>query len=179
MAAAAMGDSGNFADFVERHRAGLVQSARRIAVDAAEAEDVVQDTLLALWPRWHDHPPTDQAAYAFRAVTLNAIKRRMRRRKWTTLDAAAGIPAPPPIDPVELESIIARLPAAQQVVIRMRFYLGLSLVQIGRSLSISSNTAASRCRYALAEMRKTLDGRRRKTGAAKESNHGTESTITR
>jgi RNA polymerase sigma-70 factor (ECF subfamily) len=69
---------------------------------------------------------------------------------------AVAPPAAEPLDPLELERAIELLPPAQQTIVRMRYYLGLSLAQIGRSLSISSNTAASRCRYALAALRKTL-----------------------
>jgi DNA-directed RNA polymerase specialized sigma24 family protein len=74
-------DAASFAVFVEGHRAELVRAAGRIAVDSAEAEAVVQDTLVALWRHWQRRRPDDPAAYAFRAVTLNAIKRRMRRRR--------------------------------------------------------------------------------------------------
>ncbi len=168
-------DSASFAAFVERHRGDLVRVARRIAVDWSEAEDVVQDTLMALWRRWQRRLPDDPTAYAFRAVTLNAIKRRTRRRRAAPLEAAGDAPAPPPavepLNPLELERAIALLPPAQQAVVRMRFYLGLSLAQIGRNLSISSNTAASRCRYALAALRKALSGPRR-SAAGKEANHG-------
>ena len=171
-------DSASFTAFVEEYRAELVRVAGRIAVDSAEAEDVVQDTLVALWRHWQRRPPRDPPAYAFRAVTLNAIKRRMRRRRLAPLDAVDDPPDRPtaaePLDPLELELAIARLPATQQVVVRMRFYLGLSLVQIGRSLSISSNTAASRCRYALAALRKALGGPGHPRGPGKEVHHGNE-----
>lgn len=137
-------DSAGFAVFVERHRSELVRVAGRIAVDSAEAEDVVQDTLMALWRRWQRRPPDDPTAYAFRAVTLNAIKRRMRRRPVAPLEAAGDVPAAPPpaaeaLNPLELEWAITRLPPPQQAILRMRFYVGLSLAQISRNLSISSN----------------------------------------
>ena len=168
----------SFAAFVERHRADLVRTACRIAGDSAEAEDVVQDTLVAMWQRWQRRRPDNPSAYAFRAVTLNAIKRRMRRQRAVPLEAAGDLTAPvraaEPLDPLELERALARLPPAQQVIVRMRFYLGLSLAQIGRNLSISSNTAASRCRYALATLRKALSGPRHSAGPGKETHHGNE-----
>ena len=51
-------DRASFAAFVERHWADLVRTAGRIAGDSAEAEDVVQDTLVAMWQRWHAGGPT-------------------------------------------------------------------------------------------------------------------------
>ncbi len=175
----ATSDAASFAAFVQEYRAGLVRVALRIAVDSAEAEDVVQDTLTALWRHWRGRQPRDPPAYAFRAVTLNAIKRRMRRQRTAPLEAAGDVPGPAPraaepLDPLELERAIAELPTAQQVVIRMRYYLGLSLAQISRNFSISSNTAASRCRYALAALRKALSGPRHSAGAGKEEDHGNE-----
>jgi RNA polymerase sigma-70 factor (ECF subfamily) len=170
-------DRVDFTAFVERYRAELFRTASRIAVDSAEAEDVVQDTLVALWRRWQKRVPDNPSAYAFRAVTLNAIKRRTRRRSAAPLEAAGELPAPPPvaavpIDPLELERAIARLPPAQQIVVRLRYYLGLSLAQIGRNLSISSNTAASRCRYALAALRNALSRPEHTAGPEKELDHG-------
>ena len=170
-------DPASFSTFVQRHRPELLRAARRVAVDSAEAEDIVQDTLVALWRRWRRHPPNDPSAYAYRAVTLNAIKRQMRRRRTAMLEAAGDVPAAPahaaePLDPLELERALAVLPPAQQAVIRMRFYLGLSMAQISRNLSISSNTVASRCRYAMAALRKALSGSRHSAGAGKEGHHG-------
>ena len=127
---------------------------------------------------WQDRRPDDPAAYAFRAVSLNAIKRRTRRRPIAPLEAAETAPAretaAAPLDSLEFERAIARLPVAQQVVVRMRFYLGYSLAQISRSLSISSNTAASRCRYALATLRTSLKGHWHSTETRKEIDHGNE-----
>jgi RNA polymerase sigma-70 factor (ECF subfamily) len=180
---ASMADSESFAAFVALHRADLVRAAERIGGDRAEAEDVVQDTLVALWRHWQKSPPDDPAAYAFRAVSLNAIKRRMRRRRTAPLEAAETAPAreiaPAPLDSLEVERAIARLPVAQQVVVRMRFYLGYSLAQISRSLSISSNTAASRCRYALAALRSSLKAQWHSTEIRKETDHGNETRTTR
>jgi RNA polymerase sigma factor (sigma-70 family) len=181
---ASTGDSEVFAAFVALHRADLVRAAERIVGDRAEAEDVVQDTLVALWRHWQDRRPDDPAAYAFRAVSLNAIKHRTRRRRTAPLEtaetASAREAAAAPIDSLEFERAIARLPVAQQVVVRMRFYLGYSLAQISRSLSISSNTAASRCRYALAALRNSLKGHwlstetQRDIETRKDTPHGNE-----
>ena len=128
---------------------------------ASEDLKAAQDTLANLW-RQADAPPDDPVAYAFRAVRLNALKRRERRRLHAPLDAVADIAAPsgsggaPTVDPLAMERAIERLPPPQQAVVRMRYYLGLSLAEVARALSISSNTAASRCRYALATLRRVL-----------------------
>ena len=141
-------------------RDAWVRSARRILRDAAEAEDVVQDTLIAVWRRWNAMPMDHPARYVSRAITLNALKRRQRIRTTAPIEAAGEIAAEqettPDLDPLMLEQLLAELPPAQQAVLRTRFYLGLTFEQIGVSLSISANTAASRCRYALATLRRRL-----------------------
>jgi RNA polymerase sigma-70 factor (ECF subfamily) len=95
-------------------------------------------------------------AYISRAVDWNAVKRRARRRALVSLDSVPEPRAENRLDPFEVEEALDGLPPAQQTVIRLRFYLGLTLAEIGKNLSISINTAASRCRYALANLRRTL-----------------------
>ncbi len=172
----AANDSASFAAFVLRHRADWMRVASRITGNAADAEDVVQDTLTALWRHWQRRLPDNPPAYALRAVTLNAIKRSMRRRGTAPLEAADGVAAAsatPTLNPLDLEWAIVQLPLPQQVIVRMRFYLGLSLAEISRDLSISTNTAASRCRYALGALRKSLGGSRGFAETKKEQpSHG-------
>ena len=149
----------DFDELVRRYHGELVQWAARILRDVNEAEDVVQETLGAIWKQWQENRPRDAVAYAFAAVSLNALKRHTRRRKHLPLESAgqvAEVPVRAPPDPVAMEHAIRQLPMAQQTVVRMRFYLGLSLTQIARGLSISSNTAGSRCRYALQRLRSIL-----------------------
>lgn len=87
--------------------------------------------------------------------------------------AAAPDPAtddPAQIDPLTLERALAQLPVAQGTAIRLRYYMGLTFQEIGTTLSISANTAASRCRYGLAALRKVIVTRR------KELDHGGRNT---
>ena len=154
-------------DAIERwfadQRPRLVRTAHSILRDREEAEDVVQQTLLAVWERSRREDVRNPGGYLARAVYWNALKRRARRRIETSLDAlpepAGDFTSPFPadrIDPFELELAIEQLPPAQQAVIRLRFYLGLTFREIGSNLSISANTAASRTRYALANLRKAF-----------------------
>jgi RNA polymerase sigma-70 factor (ECF subfamily) len=131
--------------------------------DEGEAEDVVQDTVLAVWRRHQLGKVQDLDAYANRAVWQNSIRRKVRKREWAELDEAnvpqvapEGIGAEDWIDAEELEEAIDGLPATQQAVVRLRFYAGLSFKEIGDALSIGLNTAASRTRYALEALRKSL-----------------------
>ena len=151
-----------FQRFVARRRGKLLEIARRILGEESEAEDVVQDTLLAVWRRLGDAPIENLERYVLRAVRINALKRRARRTMDLPLDGR-DLPAPEAddeddleIDAATLERAIRELPLPQQTTIRMKYYLGLTFDEIGRSLSVSMYTAASRCRYALAKLRRLL-----------------------
>jgi RNA polymerase sigma-70 factor (ECF subfamily) len=169
-----------FSGWLEQQRPGLLRMAQSIIKDRFEAEDVVQDTALALWRRLEQGGIDDPAAYARRAVWVNALKRRSRWRDWVPLEAEAlalrGLPEPAsPLLPElelsawELEAAIAELPAAQQAVLRLRFYGGLSFAETAQALSLSINTAASRCRYALHSLRQMI--RKYEEPNPKEENH--------
>jgi len=151
----------------EAQRPALVRAARKILRDDAEAEDVVQETLAATWQRLPTVSRRKLKAYLFRAVQFNALKQRARRRRHVSLDAApeqAGtqvdVETSETIDPLALEQALEGLPATQQAILRMKYYVGMTFREIGEVLSISANTAASRCRYALAALRRTLRGKR-------------------
>ena len=153
-----------FARFVALRRPKLLDVARRIVGDDGAAEDVVQDTLMAVWRRSGESPIADLERYVFRAVRNNALKQRARRTMHVSLDGR-DMASPEPtgagddefeIDPVMLERAIRRLPITQQTALRMRYYLGLSFAEMSRRLSVSMNTAASRCRYAVDKLRRLL-----------------------
>jgi RNA polymerase sigma-70 factor (ECF subfamily) len=142
----------SFDDFAERARPKLLRLVTPMLRSSHEAEDVVQETLLALWMRREEVEDWD--AYAARATWLNALKRKARRKDWVELESLEASKVPrlwedPSVEPWELETAIAELPLTQQTVIRMRFYAGQSFREIGENLEISLNTVASRVRYAL------------------------------
>lgn len=120
----------------------------------------MQQTALAVWRAAAAGRIGEQERYLYRAVRLNALRHRARQRRMGRLDETAAIAdresADPwdEIDPLTLERAIGDLPAAQQTVLRMRYWLGMTFRQIGVELNVSMNTVASRCRYA----RETLRG---------------------
>jgi RNA polymerase sigma-70 factor (ECF subfamily) len=152
-----------FDAWYERSRPKLLRLAVSRLRDRDEAEDVVQETALAVWRRHEAGGVEDLDAYAARSVWQNAIKRSTRLRRFESLEDAEadGLGVPDAvdawIDSLEMEEALAGLPLAQQTVLRMRFYTGLSFKETAQALSISLNTAASRCRYALESLRKGFE----------------------
>jgi RNA polymerase sigma-70 factor (ECF subfamily) len=143
-------------------RGQLVDAARRIVEDDDEAEDVVQQTLTSVWSRLKRGRIDNLEAYVFRAVERNALKHRLRRRADVPIDHVHEPSADlidsdhQELDPISLEKALIGLPITQQTVLRMKYYLGLTFREIGMALSISANTAASRCRYAIIALRRSL-----------------------
>lgn len=145
-----------------QNREQLVAMANAVLRDRHEAEDIVQETIAAVWQRLPDIAPEKVTPYLNRAVRRNAIRRKSRRRQYITLDERVESsrirerdPSGPG-DPLDLEDALESLPLTQQSVVRMKFYLGMTFRQIGVSLSISRHTAASRCRYALEKLKRLL-----------------------
>jgi RNA polymerase sigma-70 factor (ECF subfamily) len=151
-------------------RPSLLRAALRVLDDAHDAEDVVQETLAEVWKRRSNLPDRPEA-YVIRAVHWNALKRRRRARAHLSLDALPDFAAnwleyPHPrldVDPLALENAISALPESQRIVVRLKYYVGLTFREIAATLSISSNTAASRCRYALAALKTALTRQRHQT----------------
>jgi len=159
----------HFETWISEIRPKLVRTAYAILKDEDSANDLVQETLIAVWRKYNEGKIDNLSSYANRAVWVNAIKHHHRDKSRLHLNFdelhTHGIPEPSTHDvyedefelsPYDLEKAILDLPVDQQVVIRLRFYGNLSFKEIGNSLSISLNTAASRCRYALQGLRQAF-----------------------
>lgn len=97
-------------------------------------------------------------AYLYRAVrneTLNVIRKAKRE---TPVDSflEEGVHGNDSDDRMMIESALGNLNEEQREVIILKFYLDMSFREIGALLEISSNTASSRYRYGLENLRKIL-----------------------
>ena len=155
-------DASPINQLLAQNRTQLIAIADAIVRDRHEAEDVVQDTIAATLKRLPEIAPDKLSHYLSRAVRQNALKRKSRRREYAVLESAAaaqgigGRNLLDRLDPFDLEEAIASLPLSQQSVVRMKYYLGMTFRQIGVSLSISTHTASSRCRYAITKLKRLL-----------------------
>jgi len=129
----------------------------------ADAEDVLQEALVETWNRTPDHaPPPLPLVYATirrRAIDLARSNERRTRRELH------DDPARPALfeDETEmtgmrdlLESGLKGLGDDQREVVILKVWGGLSFDEVGAALDISPNTAASRYRYGIEALRKTL-----------------------
>jgi RNA polymerase sigma-70 factor (ECF subfamily) len=144
----------------------LYRHVLAIVADPHTAEDVLQETLLAVCrklgtlrdPRWF-------RAWAYRIATRTAVRRAQREHRWADAlrdDTLATLPAADP-EPLFEPELIAALPAAleavssaSRLVLRMHYLDELTFVEIAEALELSIGTVKSRLSYGLAALRKSL-----------------------
>ena len=108
-----------FQAFVTEHRELWFKLAVRVLENREEAEDVVQETLAFLWEKRQVLSIENPGAYTARAVWLNSIKRRARRKIALSLDelpemAREEAPGEPELDPKHLQRASRALPQPAQ-----------------------------------------------------------------
>jgi RNA polymerase sigma-70 factor (ECF subfamily) len=144
----------------EAKAAGLILYGRALGLSHGEAEDVVQETFLALL-RLPGKPddPEHYCLRAFRNRALNHHRGLWRRlaREW---ESARWFELDPANDQAEAEAMrrLARLPPSQREVIVLKIWHGLTFEAIGTLLDLSPNTAAGRYRYGLSKLKTAMKG---------------------
>ncbi|PYK32034.1 MAG: sigma-70 family RNA polymerase sigma factor [Verrucomicrobia bacterium] len=141
---------------------GLVLFARQWARSAADAEDIVQEAFVRFWRKQHDISNRGLLYATVRSIAIDFLRRDSRRAKR---ESTAMSDVDPNVEPqFEMEddsqrALIAALdllPGEQREVLTLKIWNELTFAEIASALGISQNTAASRYRYALAALKKSL-----------------------
>ncbi len=141
---------------------GLVLFARQFVRSVADAEDIVQDAFVRFWRKEHSIENRALLFATVRSVALDLLRRDARRaRREANAALEAEQSAQPQFDfddssQNELAAAVDRLPVEQREVLVMKIWNELTFAEIGQTLAISQNTAASRYRYALAALKKNF-----------------------
>lgn len=156
-------------DLFDRHGAALLLYARQWTECHADAEEAVQDGFVRLWrsPRRAELPEAQFLPLLYVAVRSAALDRWRQRHRREQREAGAATTLcsePSPFedtagrtdDRVALEEALKALPLEQREVIVMKVWGEMTFEQIGEALALSPNTAASRYRYGLDNIRKRL-----------------------
>jgi RNA polymerase sigma-70 factor (ECF subfamily) len=141
---------------------GLLLFARNWVQSAADAEDIVQEAFVRFWRR--NQSPADRGLlYAMvRSIALDLIRKDTRRARREAAVVSESEKLVEPEFHIEDESqqtlatALDRLPNDQREVLVMKIWNDLTFAEIGAALGVSQNTAASRYRYGLATLKKTL-----------------------
>ena len=146
-------------ELYEQKAAELVLYGRALGLSHGEAEDVVQETFLALMQKALPQQPEHYCLRSFRNRALNH-RRSLWRRLTRELEAQRWFEPAPAESPAEREAVrgLAELPLEQREVIVLKFWHRCTFEEIGALLDISPNTAAGRHRYGLQKLRARLEG---------------------
>ena len=140
--------------------------ARQQTRSEADAQDVVQEAVVECWRRQSDGVPP-AAGIIFATIRRRAIDlgRRADRRAGREDVAARAIPEAWFDGGVEeretsrlIQEAMNRLPDNYREVVTLKVWGELTFAEIAGALEIPANTAASRYRYGLAELRKHTNG---------------------
>ena len=163
---------------VRRERGRLLAYIRRWIADAAEAEDIVQESLYELVLAYRMMQPVEQAGAWLARVARNRIIDRFRRRSSRPravaapadeedpgasladlLPAAAAGPEAEVMRDIllkEIEAAVAELPDEQREVFIAHELDGVSFRELAQRSDVGVNTLLSRKRYAVRYLRKRL-----------------------
>ena len=162
---------------VRRERGRLLAYIRRWIVDAAEAEDILQESFYELVLAYRMMQPVEQAGAWLARVARNRIIDRFRRRGARPRatahaeegDAAVGLAELLPaaeagpeaavmraILLAEIEAALAELPREQREVFIAQELEGVSFRELAQRSGVSINTLLARKRYAVRYLRERL-----------------------
>lgn len=141
---------------------GLRRIAGLLCDHAADADDLVQETLVKAYVRWSRISRLDNPAAYVRAMLANqhvsmrrSQSRDRRGRRWPGAPAAVENREPAVVERSALTDALAALGPRQRAVVVLRYYCDLSDEQIADALGCSSRTVRSQASRALAKLRQT------------------------
>jgi RNA polymerase sigma-70 factor, ECF subfamily len=160
-----MDESSQQADWrrwVEEYAPKFLLFARQQARSEADAQDLVQEAVLEASRRQDDgRPPPPALVFATvrrRAIDLARREDRRAGRELAAMGPASDSWFDTSVEDRELSQLIqgamSRLPDTYREVITLKVWGGLTFAEIAGTLGIPANTAASRYRYGLVELRK-------------------------
>lgn len=155
-----MAGPAEFSMFVRAHSTALLRSAYLLTGDRLEAEELVQDTLVRLYPNWSRVVAADvPLAYVRRSLTNNFLNGRRRRSANDLLFAE------PPEQPYELDlggrlsdrqvvrGLLDGLPPRQRAVLVLRFFEDLEDTEIASIIGCRRGTVRSIISRSLQQLR--------------------------
>jgi RNA polymerase sigma-70 factor (ECF subfamily) len=144
----------------EAKAAELILYGRALGLSHCEAEDVLQETFLALMQRAEAPAlPDHYCIRSFRNRALN-YRRGLWRRIAREFESQRWFERCSSETATEREAMrcLANLPTEQREVIVLKIWHGCTFEAIGELLEVSPNTAAGRYRYGLQKLRTCLKG---------------------
>ena len=137
--------------------AELVLYGRALGLSHGEAEDVLQDTFIAMLAR--ETAPLQPLHYCLRSYRNRALnyRRSLWRRLTREIESKRWFEADP-AHPEETRAMeaLAQLPVEQREVIVLRVWHRYTFEEIAELQQVSPNTVSGRYRYGIDKLRKSL-----------------------
>lgn len=172
-----------FSQFVEDRTDSLLGTAYLLTRDRQAAEELVQDTLVALYPRWSRVAQAQSPIAYVRRSLINRYLNQQRSGAASELVidfTAAGAPERRPDpdfalrvdDRDQLRRVLSTLPARQRAAVVLRYFHDLSDQQVAETMGCRATTVRSLISRALSTLRGDaaitgLDGRPDQQGAVR------------
>ena len=147
------------------HYRSLVRLAVLLVRDIATAEEVVQDSFIAMHDAWRRLRDSDKALSYLRQSVVNRSRSVLRHR--VVVDRNAPKPAPDmpsaeqgALSLLERSAVIAalrKLPPRQREALVLKFYADLSEAQIAATMGISQGAVKSHTARGMASLRTVLE----------------------
>ena len=147
------------------HYRSLVRLAALLVRDVATAEEVVQDSFLAMHGAWRRLRDNDKALSYLRQSVVNRSRSVLRHR--VVVDRNAPKPAPDMpsaeqgaltlLERATVVSALRSLPPRQREALVLRYYGDLSEAQIATAMGISRGAVKSHTARAIASLRAELE----------------------
>ena len=163
---AGRGSTTAFRELVQRHLPAALAIARRMLRDDAEAEDVAQEALLRLWRAAADLDvgPAGARPWLRRVVSNLCIDRIRAGQRTEVTDEVPEVE----VEPSQLrgmaehelsthvDAALKRLPERQRLALTLFHYEGMSQIEVGELMGVSSEAVESLLGRARRTLKATL-----------------------
>lgn len=170
LALVARGDEAALQQIFRRYAGAFLGLARRLGLDSASQEDVVQEVFTKIWKNAHEFDPRRASARAWllaiaHHTTVDHLRRLEARPQALepTEEEPEAFDLPGPgldeehhLDRIRLRRALAHLEPEERAVIEVLFYQGYAHQEAALKLNIPLGTLKTRARRALARLKEEL-----------------------
>jgi RNA polymerase sigma factor (sigma-70 family) len=153
----------SFEMFFEAEHVRLLRALYLVTGDPQEAEELMQDSFVALWERWDRVRSMDEPTGYLYRTAMNRYRSRLRRTSRAARRAVGTSESRDAFADVEERDAVARalrgLPERQRAAIVLTELLGLPSDEAGRLLGVKDVTVRSLASQARSALRTTLEDR--------------------
>lgn len=125
--------------------------------NSAEAEDILQDVLIAYMTSTTKYTDDEHKKAWLIRVTINECKKHFHRLKYQLLYDKTTLPIDAPADHSDVTCAVMELPAKYRIVIHLYYYEQLSVREISAVLNAKENTVMSLLHRARKKIKKIME----------------------